>query len=179
MGIKDILIISGGNHIGGFAEFLGDGSEYGVNLTYKVQKEAGGIAQALLLAEDFVDGQFAVILGDNIFEYAPDYLPVTNGLVLKEVEDPQRFGVFYNSRIEEKPKNPKSKAAVTGLYFYTPVVFSYIKTLTPSTRGELEITDVNNWCLENLGMEAYYYQGFWSDAGTPESLVKTIKWATR
>lgn len=178
MGIKDILIVSGGNHIGAFAEVLGDGSEYGVNLTYKVQKEAGGIAQALQLAEDFVDGQFAVILGDNIFEK-----PVTPpekdscGLILKEVENPQRFGVYHEGKIIEKPREPLSKKAVTGLYFYTPEVFDFVKTLKPSARGELEITDVNNWCLENLTVGVHEYDGFWSDAGTFESLFNSTTWA--
>jgi len=174
MGCKDILIVSGGNHIGGIAEFLGDGSDYGVNLTYKVQKEAGGIAQALLLAEDFVDGQFAVILGDNYFDkhITP---PVGCGIVIKEVQDPERFGVYFNGNILEKPKSPCSNLAVTGLYFYTPEIFEYIKTLKPSERGELEITDVNNYCLSNLPTTTLYHDGFWSDMGTPESLLATIK----
>ena len=177
-GIKDVLVVSGGEHIGVFAEFLGDGSNYGLNLTFKVQMEAGGIAQALLLAEDFVDGQFAVILGDNIFENTIQ-APKSCGLVLKEVNDPERFGVFFNGQIEEKPKKPKSKLAVTGLYFYTPDVFDFIKTLKPSKRGELEITDVNNWCLKNLKTETITHKGFWSDAGTFNSLFACAGWASR
>lgn len=176
MGIEDILIISGGNHVGSFAEFLGDGSNYGVNITYKVQKEAGGIAQALALAEEFVDGQFAVILGDNIYGESVEP-PEACGLVLKEVENPNRFGVFANARIVEKPKVPESNMAVTGLYFYTPEVFSYINTLKPSARGELEITDLNNWCLENLPTNITIYKGFWSDAGTFESLFTSSEWS--
>jgi glucose-1-phosphate thymidylyltransferase len=176
MSITDVLIVSGGNHVGDFAEFLGDGSEYGVNITYKVQKEAGGIAQALLLAEGFVDGQFAVILGDNYFESTvlPPKLCAC-GIVLKRVTDSKRFGVYQNGKIEEKPKYPQTDLAVTGLYFYSPQVFQFIKTLKPSARGELEITDVNNWCLKNLDTDIYEYQGFWSDMGTPESMLKTIK----
>lgn len=173
MGITEILLITGGDHIGSFAEFLGDGSEFGVHLTYKVQKDAGGIAQALSLAEGFVGWQFAVILGDNIFEY-PVEPPSGNecGLVLKTVSDPQRFGVFHEKRIIEKPKNPASNLAVTGLYFYTSKIFDFIKTLKPSARGELEITDVNNYCLQNLDTWETIYTGFWSDAGTFDSLLK-------
>ncbi len=177
LGIKDILIISGGEHIGTFMEFLGNGEEYGVSLTYRIQKEAGGIAQALGLAEEYVGKeQFAVILGDNIFEFAPR-IPPHCGLVLKEVNDPQRFGVYQDYKIVEKPSRPTSNLAVTGLYFYTPEVFDYIKTLTPSARGELEITDVNNWCLENLNIATLNFDGFWSDAGTFDSLLKSANWA--
>jgi glucose-1-phosphate thymidylyltransferase len=176
MGIEDILIVSGGNHIGGFCELLGDGSEYGVNITYKVQKEAGGIAQALSLAREFVDGQFAVILGDNIYEY-PVLTPKKCGIVIKEVDVPNRFGVYNEGKIEEKPEHPKSNKAVTGLYFYTPEVFRYIDGLKPSARGELEITDVNNWCLQNLDTSVIEYKGFWSDAGTHESLFTSSEWA--
>lgn len=178
MGIEDILIVTGGNHVGGFAEFLGDGSEYGVKLTYRVQKEAGGIAQALLLAEGYVDGQFAVILGDNVFECAPP-IPLGCGIVLSRVANPERFGVFHDHEIIEKPKKPASNQVVTGLYFYTPHIFQHLKELRPSARGELEITDLNNWCLENLNMQWYEYDRFWSDAGTPESLLKTIGWAIK
>ncbi len=140
MGVDDILIVSGGNHIGQLAEFLGDGSEYGVTLTYKVQMEAGGIAQALSLAEDFTKGEenFAVILGDNYFdeEIVP---PGGCGIVLKQVHDPRRFGVYdaVTNTIEEKPRFSRGGSAVTGLYFYTPEIFKFIKTLEPSSRGEL------------------------------------------
>jgi len=175
LGITEILLVTGGEHMGDFAEFLGDGREYGVNLTYRVQKEAGGIAEALGLAESFVNEQFAVILGDNIFEYAPN-IPERCGLVLKEMEDPERFGVFAENQIEEKPKKPKSNLIVTGLYFYTPEVFHFIRTLKPSKRGELEITDLNNWCLEYLDMTYHIYDGFWSDAGTFDSLLKSSIW---
>ncbi len=175
MGVTDVMIISGGNHIGDFGEFLGDGSEFGVNITYRIQKEAGGIAQALMLAEDFVKDvyNFAVILGDNYFEY-PVQFPEGFGLVVKAVQDPQRFGVYYGDRIEEKPSMPKSNDAVTGLYFYTNEIFEFIKTLKPSARGEMEITDVNNWCLGNMNGEVEFYTGFWSDMGTPQSMLNTI-----
>lgn len=180
MGITDILIVSGGNHIGMIAEYLGDGTGHGVNLTYKVQKNAGGIAQALSLAEDYVDPgeQFAVILGDNVFEYPPK-IPERGkcGIVVKPVKDPQRFGVYHDGKIIEKPTAPESNKAVIGLYFYTPHVFRFIRSLKPSARGELEITDVNNWCLENLDTEVVEYPGFWSDAGTPKSLKEVIDWA--
>jgi glucose-1-phosphate thymidylyltransferase len=172
LGITDILIVSGGNHVGGFTELLGDGAEFGVKLTYRVQKEAGGIAQALALAEGFVEDQFAVILGDNIFEFAPQPMTAGCGIVLKKTLDPQRFGVYHDGVIEEKPMVPKSLMAVTGLYFYVPVIFDHIRTLTPSQRGELEITDLNNWCLRTLRPEIIECQGFWSDAGTPESLLR-------
>lgn len=174
MGVKDVLIVSGGNHIGQIASFLGDGSEYGVNLTYKVQKEAGGIAQALLLASDFVDGQFVVILGDNYFS-KPVEVPEGCGIVIRAVPDARRFGVYKDAHIEEKPIEPKSNLAVTGMYFYTPEIFDFIRTLAPSARGELEITDVNNWCLDNLDVFVTVYDGFWSDMGTPESMRATIK----
>lgn len=183
MGVEDILIVSGGNHIGDIAEFLGDGSDYQVNLTYKVQKEAGGIAQALLLAESFVgEEQFVVILGDNYFESS--FLWPEKGFcrfVTKEVEDPSRFGVLDEETltIEEKPEKPKSKRAVTGIYFYTPEVFDFIKTLEPSARGELEITDVNNWCLKNILTDIIDCWGFWSDMGTPESMYNTIKFLNK
>lgn len=176
MGITDILIVSGGEHIGKFIEYLGDGSLFDIKLTYKVQTSAGGIAQALSLAEDFVSEQFAVILGDNIYESSVIPPPAGCGIVLKEVADPRRFGVFADGEIIEKPTEPKSKMAVTGLYFYTKQIFDFIKTLTPSARGELEITDVNNWCLKNLPTATMVYEGFWSDAGTFESLAESSNW---
>lgn len=185
LGIKDIMLVTGGNHIGMLAEFLGDGTGHGVNLTYRVQKEAGGIAQALSLAEGFVEPyeQFAVILGDNVFAYAPKPPEQGScGIVVKEVHDPQRFGVYSETpdglrMIIEKPQIPQSKKAVVGLYFYTHHVFGFIRSLKPSARGELEITDVNNWCLDNLPTEVIEYPGFWSDAGTPKSLKEVTDWA--
>ncbi|OGG72686.1 spore coat protein [Candidatus Kaiserbacteria bacterium RIFCSPLOWO2_01_FULL_53_17] len=190
LGATDIMIVSGGGHIGGIAEFLGDGSEYGVSLTYRVQKSAGGIAQALGLARDFVDGDsVAVVLGDNIFENAK--LPKlskragtdTAFLYFAHTKDPGRFGVpvFKSSgavaKIEEKPKKPKSHYAVTGLYIYPPNVFNIVSTLKPSARGELEITDVNNWYIKKGRCGHALFKGFWSDAGTRESLKQVIDWA--
>lgn len=191
LGIQDIMIVSGGNHIGGFAEFLGDGSDYGVNLTYRVQKAAGGIAQALALAEDFAAGhRIAVILGDNIFEngklgaalFRSDYVNDNAHIIVKSVKDPKRFGVLSETEdgyeIVEKPEIAKSDKAVTGLYMYPPSVFEIVKSLKPSRRGELEITDVNNAFIERKQLIATDIgETFWSDAGTPESLAEVTKWA--
>ncbi len=189
-GITDIMIVSGGDHIGGIAEFLGDGSDFGVKLTYRVQKEAGGIAQALGLAQDFVNGDSVmVILGDNIFDNKSfSKLPKGVGsegamFFFSHQAGNSRFGVPvfgdnqrkpFLKKIEEKPKHPKSNFAVTGLYIYPPNVFGIIPTLKPSKRGELEISDVNNWYIKT---NQYAYQkltGFWSDAGTPDSLKEVI-----
>ena len=183
LGIKDICIVSGGEHIADFIRLLGSGSEFGVTLTYKVQDGPKGIAHALLQAEKFVknDEKVAVILGDNIFEKVeaqPEALSDNNAYIyIKEVEDPERFGVVkFNeneiAEIIEKPKEPPSKFAVTGLYIYPSDVFDFIKTLKPSQRGELEITDVNNWYLKQGRLKAIKIDGFWSDAGTFESLLK-------
>uniref|UniRef100_A0A6M3M0I3 glucose-1-phosphate thymidylyltransferase n=1 Tax=viral metagenome TaxID=1070528 RepID=A0A6M3M0I3_9ZZZZ len=186
-GVKDILIVTGGNHIGGIAGFLGDGSDYGMKFTYKVQKEAGGIAEALGLAEEFIgDDTMLVCLGDNVFdnESIPSIeLDKDNATIfLKEVEGNKRFGVptiegEKITEIIEKPDNPKSKYAVTGLYYYPPDVFDVIKTLEPSGRGELEITDVNNYYVKNNKCKYAIVEGYWGDAGTPESLHKASIWA--
>ena len=192
LGITEIMVVSGGDHIGDIAQFLGDGSTFGVSLTYRVQEQAGGIAQALGLAKEFVgQDSVAVILGDNVFE--SDRMPEfplgagTDGayFIFAKVDDPQRFGVPVFSgdqakgdliRIDEKPKAPQSKFAVTGFYLYPPNVFDVIKDLKPSKRGELEITDVNNWYIDNKKYTYSLFRGFWSDCGTPESLFTTIKW---
>ncbi len=177
MGVKDILIISGGEHLGDFVNLLGDGAEHFVHLTYRIQRQAGGIAQALLLAKDFVgQDEFAVILGDNIFEKTPEHTRNKCQLVVKPVKNPNRFGVYHAGKITEKPENPESDLAVTGLYFYTPEIFPFIETLAPSARGEIEITDVNNWCLANLNAEILLCEGFWSDAGTFDSLLESSQW---
>lgn len=186
-GVLDVMLVSGGEHIGGFAEFLGDGSLYGIDITYKVQKSAGGIAQALGLAKEFARGDSVlVILGDNVFENEqfaeiPQFISDSATLFLKEVDDPQRFGVVeYEdekvSKIVEKPEQPKSRLAVTGLYFYPNDVFEVVKTLTPSQRKELEITDVNNHYIRQSRCNTRELKGFWSDAGTPQSMAKTIQW---
>lgn len=182
-GIKEILIITGGEDVGDFMKLLGSGREFGVDLTYKIQDTAGGIAHALSLAKDFVGNEkFAVILGDNVFEddiscHVNDFKNSNfeSMVFLKEVHDPHRFGVAEVDgkkiiSIEEKPKIPKTNFAVTGLYMYTPKVFSIIKTLKPSARGELEITDVNNNYIKSGSMTFSFLNGFWSDAGTFESM---------
>jgi glucose-1-phosphate thymidylyltransferase len=185
-GITDILVVSGGNHIGHIAEFLGDGSEFGVSLTYRVQKEAGGIAEALGLARDFARyDPIMVILGDNVFaEFGGSTLqsvftlPKDKACIfVKEVSDPRRFGVYSIEGIKEKPEHPDTNMAVTGLYVYPPEVFDVIKTLTPSGRGELEITDVNNHFLHAGKLVVCKVLDFWSDAGTPDSMVEVINWA--
>jgi len=181
-GIKDIMIVSGRGHAGHFLELLGSGVDFGVHFTYEIQEKAGGIAEALSLAEDFVDGDsVTVILGDNIFQdnITKDIGNFKNGakIFLKEVTDAQRFGVAELKGdkvigIEEKPKQPKSNFSVTGLYIYDSEVFNAIKTLKPSGRGELEITDVNNYYINKGVMEYGILEGFWSDAGTFESLLR-------
>lgn len=183
-GISDILIVTGVNHMGDIVNLLGSGKDFGCRFTYKVQDEAGGIAQALCLAEDFANvSPVAVILGDNIFEdplspYYEKYLSQDAGahIVLKKVHDPQRYGVaeVYGDRvvsIVEKPEKPKTDFAVTGIYFYDRDVYDIIKTLKPSDRGELEITDVNNEYIRRGRMGWSIMEGWWSDAGTFDSLA--------
>lgn len=184
-GIDEILIVTGVEHMGDVVNLLGSGKDFGCRFTYKVQDEAGGIAQALGLAEDFSHGQpVVVILGDNIFqaqlkEYVDKFRAQKSGarLLLKQVQNPQRFGVAEISggkviSIEEKPKNPKSNYIVTGVYFYDASVFDVIKTLKPSSRGELEITDVNNAYIVKGQLQYDILDGWWTDAGTFESLTR-------
>lgn len=181
-GITDIMIVSGRGHAGHFLELLGSGAEFGVKLTYEIQEKAGGIAQALGLAEKWADeDSVAVILGDNIFQddVKSDVTSFKDGakIFLKEVPDAERFGVAELGKdrvisIEEKPKKPKSNYAVTGLYLYDADVFSIIRTLKPSGRGELEITDVNNAYLKKDMMQYAILKGYWSDAGTFDSLLR-------
>lgn len=181
-GIVDIMIISGRGHAGHFLELLGSGAESGVHLTYEIQEKAGGIAQALGLAEDFADDDnVAVILGDNIFQDnvrgAVQSFKSGAHVFLKAVLDANRFGVAEIDgdriiSIEEKPASPKSNYAVTGLYLYDNDVFDIISTLKPSGRGELEITDVNNEYIMRNEMSYSRLKGFWSDAGTFESLLR-------
>jgi glucose-1-phosphate thymidylyltransferase len=183
-GIRDILLVSGTEHMGDFVELLGSGREYQCNLTYRVQDEAGGIAQALGLAELFAHNvRSLVILGDNIFHDSlhemvaqADKKPNHAWVMLKQVHDPQRYGVAEMKGdaiigIEEKPKKPKSDYAVAGIYLYPPDVFEVIKTLKPSARGELEITDVNRHYLEQGRLSHRVLPGYWTDAGTLESLA--------
>ncbi|MHC4122643.1 MAG: sugar phosphate nucleotidyltransferase [Planctomycetota bacterium] len=185
IGIKEILVVTGVEHMGDVVNLLGSGKDFRCRFTYKVQDEAGGIAQALGLAENFSNKSgLVVILGDNIFQanlkkYSEQFITQKKGarLLLKQVPDPYRFGVAQISGdkvigIEEKPKEPKSDYAVTGIYFYDSTVFDIIKKLKPSDRGELEITDVNNYYIEK-GLMAYnILNGWWSDAGTFESLKR-------
>ena len=187
IGIKEILIVTGTEHMGDVVGLLGSGKDFGCNFTYKVQDEAGGIAQALLLGENFAGGDsIAVILGDNIFEdglvdMARNFDGSQKGrgsrIALKEVPDPQRFGVATLQgdrvvKIVEKPKAPESSWAVTGIYFYDCRVFDIIRKQKPSGRGEMEITDVNNAYIA-LGEMGYdFLKGWWTDAGTFESLKR-------
>lgn len=182
-GLKDILLVSGTEHMGDFVELLGSGKDHGCRLTYRVQDEAGGIAQALGLAELFCTGaRSCVLLGDNIFSApltlllaASEKQPDWAWIGLKQVPDPGRYGVAEVQgnkvlSIEEKPKQPKSDFAVVGIYIYPPDVFDVIRTLKPSGRGELEITDVNNHYLKAGRLGSFALDGYWTDAGTLDSL---------
>ena len=185
-GIKEIIIVTGGNHAGEFLRLLGNGEAFGLkHLNYTYQRGEGGIAAALSLAEHFVDGDLTtVILGDNIVEktirpHVERFAQQGRGakILLKEVEDPARFGVAELQGekivgIEEKPQHPKSPYAVTGIYFYDAQVFSIIKSLEPSKRGELEITDVNNAYIQKQQMSYALLDGWWTDAGLPETLYR-------
>lgn len=179
-GINEILIVTGTEHMGDVVNLLGSGKDFGCRFTYKVQDEAGGIAQALGLAENFAGHEpMTVILGDNIFETGlskalKNYHGNGAQILIKKVEDPERFGVAELDGenivgIEEKPKKPKSDYAVTGIYMYDPEVFELIKTLKPSKRGELEITEVNNHYIKKRAMKYSVLDGWWTDAGTHES----------
>jgi glucose-1-phosphate thymidylyltransferase len=184
-GIDDILIVTGGNNAGDFLRLLGNGKEFGLkHINYTYQEGEGGIAEALRLAEFFAAGdKICVVLGDNIIEKnirrAAEAFHKQKGgakILLKEVTDPQRFGVPELEgeqivRIEEKPKRPQSNYAVIGIYFYDAAVFDIIKTLKPSGRGELEISDVNNRYIEKGLMTWGLLEGWWTDAGTFESLL--------
>jgi glucose-1-phosphate thymidylyltransferase len=183
-GIRDILLVSGTEHMGDFVELLGSGKDHDCRLTYRVQDEAGGIAQALGLAELYChEVRSLVILGDNIFLDPLEPLlkqanrsPDCAWVALKQVHDPKRYGVaeLKGERIvsiEEKPKRPKSDYAVAGIYLYPQDVFMVIKTLRPSSRGELEITDVNRHYLEQGRLGYTILDGYWTDAGTLESLA--------
>jgi glucose-1-phosphate thymidylyltransferase len=185
-GIRDILIVTGGRNAGDFLRLLANGKEFGLtHLDFTYQEGEGGIADALGLAEHFADGnKLCVILGDNIIEgnvraAADDFRKQEKGakILLKEVEDAERFGVaqMENGKIigiEEKPKHPKSNYAVTGIYMYDETVFDKCRTLVPSRRGELEITDVNNAYIREGTMTYAHLDGWWTDAGTFESLLR-------
>ncbi|MER3631901.1 MAG: spore coat protein [Blastocatellia bacterium] len=185
-GIDDIMIVTGGNSAGDFLRLLGNGKDFGLkHLNYSYQEGEGGIADALSLVEHFADDQpVCVVLGDNIIEKniraaADEYRQQGRGakIMLKRVHDPQRFGVPQLDgdrviRIDEKPAEPKSDFAVIGIYFYDNSVFDVIRTLEPSARGELEITDVNNHYIGRGEMTWNELDGWWTDAGTFESLLR-------
>jgi glucose-1-phosphate thymidylyltransferase len=185
IGIEEILVVTGVEHMGDVVGLLGSGKDFGCRFTYKVQDEAGGIAQALGLAENFARGsRILVILGDNLFQdrlepYAKRFMQQPSGarVLLKQVPDPHRFGVaeFAAGRVlsvEEKPKSPKSDYAVTGIYFYDNEVFDTVRTLRPSSRGELEITDVNNAYIARGTLACDVFDEWWTDAGTFDSLKR-------
>ncbi|WP_067624416.1 sugar phosphate nucleotidyltransferase [Alicyclobacillus acidiphilus] len=184
-GIRDVLVVTGREHMGDVVNLLGSGHEFGVRFTYKVQEQAGGIAQALSLAEDFVGSEcMTVILGDNVFQsdissYVKDFDMHREGarIFITKVPDPERFGVpeLDGDRIigiEEKPRVPKSPYAVTGIYMYDPSVFQIIRDLQPSARGEYEITDVNNAYIKQGKLSYAVLDGWWTDAGTPSSYFR-------
>jgi len=185
-GIRDILVVTGGKNAGDFLRLLANGKHFGLkHIGYTYQEGEGGIADALALAEHFAEGdRVCVILGDNIIQgsirAAVDQFRQQDGgarILLKKVPDAERFGVAEIAgnrivNIEEKPKRPKSDYAVTGIYMYDATVFDKIKTLVPSGRGELEITDVNNAYIREGTMTFSYLEGWWTDAGTFESLLR-------
>ena len=186
-GIDEVLVVTGVEHMGDVVGQLGSGTAFGCKFTYKVQDEAGGIAQALGLAEHFVgDDRCCVILGDQVFEdpIGPMVRRFANQakgakILLKEVPDAERFGVAELSAdgktvvgIQEKPAEPKGNLAVTGIYFYDAGVFGIIRTLKPSARGELEVTDINNHYIARGEMTWDLLKGPWTDAGTFESLLR-------
>ena len=188
-GITDILLVTGGNSAGEFLRLIGNGKEFGLkHINYTYQEGEGGIAEALGLAEHFAeDDRITVVLGDNIIEGSirsavEDFEKQKTGakIFLKEVDDPERFGVATLdgdkvAKIVEKPKKPESNYAVIGIYMYDNSVFDIIKTLKPSGRGELEITDVNNAYIERGTMTYDVLEGWWTDAGTFSSLIRANK----
>jgi glucose-1-phosphate thymidylyltransferase len=188
-GLQEIMVVTGGPFAGDFLKLLGNGREFGLKeVHYTYQEGEGGIAEALGLTENFVEGdRVCVILGDNIFSASigrgvEEFMKQKSGakIFLKEVDDPARFGVAELKGknvvgIEEKPKKPKSTYAVTGIYMYDNEVFSIVKTLKPSGRGELEITDVNNAYIKKATLTYEILDGWWTDAGTFDSLYRANK----
>lgn len=184
-GIKDILIIVAPDHAGDFLKLLGSGGEFGCKFTYEIQDKPGGLAQAFIIGANFIgDDDVTLVLGDNVFE--DDFSEAINSfekggrVFVKKVPDPERFGVaeFDDGHkvisIEEKPKNPKSNYCVTGLYIYDNTVVERAKSLQPSARGELEITDLNNHYLKDGALDVAFVEGKWLDTGTFESLFEAI-----
>ena len=192
-GIEDILIVTGGRNAGDFLQLLGNGHEFGLkHINYTYQDGEGGIAEALSLAEHFAEGKkICVVLGDNIIEHniseaINNFRQQERGarLLLKEVSNAQRFGVAeiidgHIVGIEEKPSDPRSNCAVTGIYMYDNTVFTKIHTLSPSHRGELEITDVNNLYIAEGTLQFSILDGWWTDAGTIESLLRASQLIAR
>ncbi len=187
-GIKEILVIVAPERAGDYLNLLGSGREFGVKFTYEIQDKPEGLAQAFIIGQNFIDNEdVAMILGDNIFEddFSEAIKSFKGGakIFAKEVPDPERFGVvkFDASRkaekIVEKPKDYLSNYAVTGLYVYDNRVVEVAKNMKPSERGELEITDVNNWYLEKSELEVALVQGEWLDAGTFDSLLRAQNFA--
>ncbi len=185
-GIQDVLVVTGGRNAGDFLRLLGNGKEFGLkHMNYAYQEGEGGIAEALALAEHFAEGnKVCVVLGDNIIERSikhavDDFKQQERGakVLLKQVHDAERFGVAEVAgkrivSIEEKPAKPKSNYAVTGIYMYDQTVFDKTRTLKPSARGELEITDVNNAYIQEGTMTFNHLEGWWTDAGTFDSLIR-------
>jgi glucose-1-phosphate thymidylyltransferase len=191
-GITDVIVICGREHASHFMNFLGSGRQFGARLSYAIQdKNDGGIADALAYAEDFADRRnIAVILGDNIFE--DDFASAVRGFVggamgfFKRVADARRFGVpaFDASgrrvvRIQEKPPRPPSPYAQVGFYLFDPAIFDVIRGLTPSARGQLEITDAANRYIEKRRFHHAFVRGFWADVGTFDSLMRAARWLER
>jgi len=187
-GIKEILIIVAPERAGDYLNLLGSGKEFGVKFTYEIQDEPKGLAEAFIIGEKFIDeDNVTMILGDNIFEddFSQDIKSFKSGgkVFAKKVHDPERFGIVeFNKNnkaisIEEKPKNPKSSYCVTGLYIYDSRVIKAAKSLKPSKRGELEITDLNNWYLKKGELEVAMVKGEWIDAGTFDSLLRAQNFA--
>lgn len=188
-GIKDILIVLGRQSAGLFLNYIGNGEKDGLRIAYRIQEQSGGIAQALSLAEGFIAPQekFVVLLGDNLFgdaliPFIKEYQSQENGakVLLKEIDDPRRYGVpiFEDNRIvaiEEKPEHPKSSFCVTGIYMFDSEVFGVIRTIQPSARGELEITDVNNYYAAKGTLSYNILQNWWVDAGTHQSLYEAAQ----
>jgi glucose-1-phosphate thymidylyltransferase len=187
-GIKDILIIVAPDHAGDFLKLLGSGKEFDCDFTYEIQDEPEGLAQAFIIGENFIgDDNATLILGDNLFEddFSEAIQTFKSGgrVFAKRVPDPQRFGVVEFDQdkkvlsIEEKPTQPKSEYAITGLYIYDNSVLGRVKTLKPSDRGELEITDLNNLYLKDNQLDVAFVEGEWFDTGTFESMHQAIEFA--
>lgn len=187
-GIEDILIIVAPDHAGDFLKLLGSGREFDCDFTYEIQEKAEGLAQAFLIGEDFIgNDDVTLILGDNLFEddFSQAIQSFESGgrVFAKKVNDPERFGVVEFDQeqkavsIEEKPENPKSEYAVTGLYIYDSSVVDKAKSLKPSNRGELEITDLNNLFLKENSLDVAFVKGKWFDTGTFESMYEASEFA--